>query len=256
MSRRWLWIPVLGALALLLFWQRSGPSIADGSWLVVELEGEYVEAQVSPLAARVLGRTQRPLAGVLSELAKAERDERIAGVAFRIGSLGGGWGKARALRRAIERLREEGKRTLAYIELEKYGANLEYFVASGADEIYLAPGSRNPFVGLAAEYLFLGGFFEKIGVEIEYERVGKYKSAVESFAESKMSDANREMTTALLDSVYDRFVEVVAEARSLTPEQVHAAIDEAPSATNAEAITSAATTGVAPMWSIASHSSA
>jgi protease-4 len=96
-----------------------------------------------------------------------------------------------------------------------------------------SPGSRNPFVGLAAEYLFLGGFFEKIGVEIEYERVGKYKSAVESFAESKMSDANREMTTALLDSVYDRFVEAIAEGRSLAPEQVHAVIDAAP-ATPAE----------------------
>ncbi len=233
MAKRW--IAGIALLLLIAIWLMvdRGPGVERGTVLVMDLEGSYVEAHVTPYLARFFGAPDRPLIDVLSELAKAERDERLSAVLFRIRPLDIGWGKADELRAAIARIGERGRRTVAYLEIEKYGANVEYFVATGADEIYMAPGSRNPFVGLAAEYLFLGGFFEKIGVEIEYERVGKYKSAVESFAESKMSEANREMTTALLDSVYDRFVEAVAEGRSLTREQVHGAIDAGP-ATPAE----------------------
>jgi protease-4 len=229
-AKHWRWITGLALLLLVLGWLTvgGGPGVEDGTVLVMDLEGSYAETHTTPLLARLFGAPERPLIGLLSELAKVERDERLSAVLFRIRPLSIGWGKADEIRAAIARVGEQGRRTVAYLEVEKYGANLEYFVASGADEIYMAPGSRIPFVGLAAEYLFLGGFFEKIGVEIEYERVGKYKSAVESFAESKMSDANREMTTALLDSVYDRFVEAIAEGRSLAPEQVHAAIDAAP----------------------------
>ena len=46
----------------------------------------------------------------------------------------------------------------------------------------MAPATRAPVVGLAAEYLFLGGLFEKLGVELEVERIGRYKSAVETIA--------------------------------------------------------------------------
>jgi protease-4 len=228
--KHWRWIVGLALLLLVLAWLMGGrgPRVEDGTVLVIDLEGSYVETHATPLLSRLLGSPERPLIDLLSELAKAERDERLSTVVFRIRPVSIGWGKADEIRAAIARLSERGRRTVAYLEVEKYGANREYFIATGADEIYMAPGSRNPFVGLAAEYLFLGGFMEKIGVEVEYERIGKYKSAVESFAESKMSEANREMTTALLDSVYGRFVEAIAEARSLTPEQVHAAVDAAP----------------------------
>jgi protease-4 len=229
-AKHWRWIVGLALLLLILTWLMvdRGPKVEPGTVLVVDVEGAYTEAHATPYLARLFGARERPLIDLLSQLHKAERDERLSAVLFRIRPLVIGWGKADEIRAAIARIGEKGRRTVAYLEVEKYGANLEYFVASGADEIYMAPGSRNPFVGLAAEYLFLGGFFEKLGVEIEYERVGRYKSAVESFAESKMSEANREMTTALLDSVYDRFVEGIAEGRSLDPERVHAAIDAAP----------------------------
>lgn len=230
MTRHWRWMIVVALLALVLAWLLvgRGPVVEDDTVLVVDVGGAYVEASATPLLARFFGARERPLIELLSELAKAERDERLSAVVFRIRPLDIGWGKADEIRAAIARVSERGRRTIAYLEIEKYGANLEYFVASGADAIYMAPGSRNPFVGLAAEVLFLGGFFEKIGVDIEYERIGKYKSAVESVAESKMSEANREMTDALLDSVYERFVEAVAEGRSLGAEQVHAAIDAGP----------------------------
>jgi protease-4 len=225
--RWWLFAGLLVALAAALLW-RGGASVEDGSWLVVDLEGEYVEADPSPLQ-RLFGRRARTLASQLSELGKAERDERLAGVLVRVRSLEVGWGKAQDLRAALLRLREKGKRTVAYLELEKYGANVEYYVASAADEVYVAPATRTPFVGLAAEHLFLGGLFEKLGVELEYERVGKYKSAVEGLAAQEMSEANREMSEAILDSIQSQFLGDIGASRGMTPEQVSATVDRAPS---------------------------
>jgi len=225
--RWWLAAGLLLALAAALLWRGAGVPIQDGSWLLFDLEGEYVEAEPSPLQ-RVIGRRAHTLASTLSELGKAERDARIAGVLVRVRSLDVGWGKAQDLRRAIQRLREKGKRTVAYLELEKYGPNLEYYVASAADAVYVAPGTRSPFVGLAAEYLFLGGLFEKLGVSLEYERIGKYKTAVDGLAGREMSDANREMSEAILDSIQSQFLTDIAASRGIGREELQAIVDQAP----------------------------
>jgi protease IV len=230
MSKRWRWIVAIAVLLLALAWwlRDTGPVIEPGSVLVTRLQGEYVEATVHPLLGRLLGQRQQSLVALLSELTKAERDARLAEVVLEIGALDIGWGKADEIRAAVARLSQNGRRTVAYLQVEKLGGNLEYYVASGADEIVIAPAARSPLLGLAAEFLFLGGLFEKIGVDIDYERVGEYKSAVESYAESKMSDANREMSGALLDSIDANFRHAIAEARGLSPQEVQEVIDRGP----------------------------
>ncbi len=217
---------ILGIVAA-LWWSGRPPDIEPGSTVMVTLQGAYADAPTSPLMARVLGGGEASLTALLGELAKIERDDRIDTVVFRIRSLQLGWGRAEEIRDALRRLGEKGRKTVAYLEFEGFG-NASYLVATGAQRVVAAPGHRNPFVGLAAEYLFLGGFFEKLGVDIEYERIGRYKSAVESYAREGMSEPSREMTTALLDSVEDRFLELVAEGRGLTRAQVEAVIEKAP----------------------------
>ena len=101
-------------------------------------------------------------------------------------------------------------------------------VASAADAVYVAPGTRSPFVGLAAEYLFLGGLFEKLGVSLEYERIGKYKTAVDGLAGHEMSDANREMSEAILDSIQSQFLTDIAASRGIGREELQAIVDQAP----------------------------
>jgi protease-4 len=139
-----------------------------------------------------------------------------------------GWGKADEIRAAIERLRGAGRRTVALLETQGLAASKELFVAAAADEAYVTPGSSIALVGLAAEYLFLGGFWERLGVEFEVAKAGRYKSAVETFSERAMSEASREMANSLLDDTFDRFVQGLAEGRGLTPLAVAEAIDRAP----------------------------
>jgi protease-4 len=217
----------LGVLFVLLRGQ-EGPSIEPGSCLVLELEGRYVEAPRASLLARVLGEETRPFVGLLAQLALAQRDDRLAHVVLVIRPLEIGWGKAGELRDAIARLRAAGRRTTAYLDLASFSASREFYIATAADEIYVVPGGNVPVIGLAAEYFFLGGMWQKLGVDFEVAKAGRYKSAVESYAGTGMSEASKEMANSLLDSTHEAFVAAVAEGRGLTDEAVRAAIDAGP----------------------------
>jgi protease-4 len=228
--RRVLLLGVVLALAWLFFFARRGPGVEQGSVLLLDLEGQYIEAAESPLVARLLGESRVPLLRIYSDLRKAERDDRIDAVVLRIRKLDIGWAKAQDLRDAVTRLRAAGRRTVAYLEFEPIGGNLEYYIASAAEKVYVAPGTSVPFVGLVAEYLFLGGLFDKLGVDLEVERVGPHKTAADFLAGREMSPAHREMATWLLDSIESQFVSGIAAARGIPESQVRAAIDAAPSA--------------------------
>lgn len=225
-------IALFGLLAAVLYWFFTGgpsaPEIAPGTTLVMEIEGSYVEAPDAPLLARITGEDRRPFAGLLSLFALAQRDDRIAQVVLVMRGTDVGWGKAQEIRDAISDLREAGKKTVAYLELATFSASRDYFIASAADEVVAPPGALVPVVGLAAEYMFLGGLWEKLGVEIESERIGRYKTAVDSYTGTGMTEAHREMANSILDSIDAQFIAGIAEGRGLAPEEVRKAIDAGP----------------------------
>jgi protease-4 len=206
------------------FFTSRGADVPEGSVVILDVQGEYIEAAEPPLLSRLLAAPRVPLLRLYSDLRKAERDERVHAVVLRIRNLEIGWAKAQEIRDAILRLRAAGRRTVAYLEFEPIGGNPEYYVASAADRVYIAPGTALPFVGLAAEYLFLGGMFDKLGVDLEVERVGPHKTAADFFAARSMSDANREMATWLLDSIESQFVGGIAQARGIPEARVREAI--------------------------------
>jgi protease-4 len=219
---------VVGLVLLWLLVRSEGPSIEDGSILVLPIEGSYVEAQDPSLLARLLTDTGMSFAALLSEMKKAERDDRLSRVVLRIRTLAIGWGQAQELRGAIRRLREAGRRPIAYLEVAGFGANIEYYVASAADEVQIAPASFGGVVGLAGEYFFLGQMWKKFGIEFDVARAGRYKSAVETLTGDEMSDAYREVANSLLDSINHQFISGIAESRGLTSATVRAVIDRAP----------------------------
>jgi protease-4 len=225
--RRILMVLVIG---LLLFWWLSpgaGPTVAPGSILVLDIEGGYVEAAEPSLLSRLIGVERRPFAALLSDLHKAERDDRLAGVVLRIRDLEIGWAKAQEIRDAIAQVSAAGRKTVAYLELISFAANLEYYVASAADEIVISPAARAPVIGLTAEFVFLGGFWEIFGIELEVERIGEYKAFTDTFTRKTMSDAHREMADSLLDSIDAQFIAGIVKERGLTEDFVRNAIDVA-----------------------------
>ena len=218
------------ALVVALLWvgEEPGPTIEEDTTLVLEVGGNYVEAGRAPWISRVLGETSPPFVDLLSVFALAERDSRLSTVVIVVRPLAIGWGKVGEVRAAIERLNEAGLRTVAYLEMASFSGSREYFLATAAEEIWLVPGGAVPVMGLAAEYFFLGGLWEKLGVEFDVAKAGRYKSAVEGVAGTGMSEASREMANSLLDSTNDFFLYGIAKGRGMSLVEVRGAIDSGP----------------------------
>src|SRR5262245_22643805 len=147
--RRLAIVAVLIGVAAWFLVPSRGVRVEKGSILLLDLEGDFVEAAEPSFWSRLFTEGRRPFASVLSELAKAQRDDRLAAVVLRIRSLGVEWGMAEELRDAIGELAAK-RRTVAYLEVGSLAANREYFVATGAPEIVVAPGATSPLMGLAA----------------------------------------------------------------------------------------------------------
>jgi len=228
--RKRLWILLLLVVIAVFVWRRraGGPAVENGSYLHVRLQGAYAE-QPTDVIGRLVGETPNTLIGLLEAFHVASLDPRVAGALIEVAPLEVGWAKAEDLRDAFAAFRAAGKPIYAVLEQEAAASNLEYFIASVADKLYLAPATSAPLTGLSAQYVFFGGVWEKLDIQMHVEKIAEYKTMGDMLVNKKMSPAHREMANSLLDSVDGHFLARIAESRHLTPQQVKEIIDHAPS---------------------------
>ena len=202
------------------------PSIEDDSVLAVRLSGPIPEHIPVAFSFGPWENSATPtLLKVREAFQKAARDDRIRAVALYCGGLRVGWAKAQEIRWAIEDFKKSGKPIRAFLR----GASmLDYYVAAAADEISMTPEAVLDVKGLRAEVSFYKDTLAKIGIQAELERIGKYKSFAEPWSRSTMSEPFREVMNSVLDEVYGQFLEAVAPAREMTPDELRAVIDEGP----------------------------
>ena len=210
------------------FYISSGPTIPDSSVLVLEVGGVLPDAPAVDTLDQLLA-DGIALPTLVLQLDKAAADARISAVLLQVRPLAAGFAQLQELRQAIERTRASDTRVIALLELASLNATRELYLASAADQVYVTPGFLGPLTGVAGSFLLLGGVMEKLGVLVEYESVGEYKSAPEMFASSEMSSFARENANDLLDGIFSQIVAGIAEGRDLEPERVRQLIDSAPS---------------------------
>lgn len=157
------------------------------------------------------------LAEVLSNIEKAATDENIKGIYMDISGAGYGMANLTEVRNKLIEFKKSGKFIISYAD---YFSQSGYFLASVADTIYLNPQGAIDFSGLHAELMFFKGAFEKLEIQPEIIRHGKFKSAVEPFMLDKMSDANREQTRSFLGSIWNEMLIGISEQRSISVEEL------------------------------------
>jgi protease-4 len=228
--RRWvlLGVLVIGVAVLAGRHWVSGGGVAPDSWVLLDLEGAYAEEVADAPLARLLGEPSMSFLDLLLLIRDAGEDPRVAGLVVRIRPLAIGWAKAQEIRAALVKFRASGKPLHAYLELELSGGSMEYFVASAADRVHVPPGAAAPVTGLLAQYVFLGGVWEKLDIDMQVLKIREYKTAGDMLSEKTMTTHHREMADALLDSLYLQLVDAVAADRKLEPAAVRAAIDAGP----------------------------
>ena len=150
-------------------------------------------------------------------LRKAARDPRVSGLAIKIEPLSLGWAKIQEICAHLDHFRASGKPAVAYLEI---AGEKEYYLAAACGKVYAPESAYLSLRGFSVSGSFLRGTLEKVGVEPEIKRIGKYKSAGDQLLRKDMSDPQREQLTAVLESVYGEFLTRIAARRGKTVDEV------------------------------------
>lgn len=170
--------------------------------------------------------TFSPSAGlndILHDIEKASGDSKIKGILIENGLLPSGWATTEEIRNALLKFRENGKFVISYSD---YVLTQEcYYLATAADKIYINPGSMVEFKGLSSEVMFYKKALEKIGVEVQVTRHGKFKGAVEPFILDKLSDENRTQIKDYAGSLWNQIITDISKSRDIPVEQLNKLAD-------------------------------
>ena len=200
--------------------------MADNSALILNLEGAVPEQAPVDVAIPFL-QPQTPLT-VLDTwklLRRAAGDTRVKALVLEPRGIDAGWAKLEELRAEIMAFKQSGKPVYAYL---RNATMREYYLATAADKIYMAPEDELDVKGLRAELTYYKGTLDKLGVSMEFEHVGKYKDAPDEYTKTGPSPETLEITNEILDQYYGNMVQVIAEGRKLPPGAVRGVIDQGP----------------------------
>lgn len=200
----------------------TAPRVLNNSVLVVTLDGEIPEIAADDPFLRAFGTgPSLDLRDLTTGLEKAAVDDRISAVWVQLQGLRGSWATLQEVRTALERFKQSGKPV--YASSDDYGMDeAAYFVASVADSVFAVPQAAFEFNGFYLASEFYQNLFEKVGVEPQVIRAGKYKSAAEPFQRTDLSPENEEQLSALLNSWNEVFLTAVSESRDLPVEKLQA----------------------------------
>lgn len=149
---------------------------------------------------------------IIKNIRKASHDEKIAGLMLNLTDVAAAPATIEEIRNELLRFKESGKFVVAYGEAYSQRA---YYLATAADQIFLQPEGSIDFKGLYTQIMFFKNLFEKVGVEAQIIRHGKFKSAVEPFMLDKMSEANREQTSRFIGSIWENMIDQMALGRKM-----------------------------------------
>jgi len=157
--------------------------------------------------------TQLGLNDIIENLDKAKNDPNIDGIYLDLTVIPTGIATIEEIRNALIKFKESGKFILAYADVY---TQTTYYMASVADKVYLNPEGEFAFIGMRSEIMFFKEAMEKLGLEPQIIRHGKFKSAVEPFMYTKMSDENREQIMTYMGSIWNHLLEGISKERQLS----------------------------------------
>ena len=154
----------------------------------------------------------------------AATDPAVKFIYMKPDGVSGGTAQIEEFRKALVNFRESGKAIVSYIESP---GNASYYLASVSDKIYMTPhdGAMNMFTGLSSQMIFLKDLLDKIGVNVQLIRHGKYKSAGEMYIRNSSSKENLEQNTEMVKSIWNSFASGIAQSREITIEDLNAIIN-------------------------------
>lgn len=221
---------IMGMMSLFMFIvmaisSSDTPSVKNGTILRIQLSGTLNErAKENPFAQYLnndIAQTQG-LDDIITAIKTAQTNDKIRGIYLEGGTLISDMATAQELRKALVDFKKSKKFILAYADNYSQGS---YYIASAADKVLVNPSGIVDWHGLASQPIFFTDLLKKVGVKMQVFKVGTYKSAVEPYILTKMSDANREQVSSFVGDIWKNICTDVASSRKISIEGLNAYAD-------------------------------
>lgn len=203
----------------------SEVQVKENSILKLDLKGTLSERSQEDPFSLLMGddRQAYGLDDLLTAIQKAKDNDNIKGIYIEASSLVcDGYASLKAIRDALADFKESGKFIVTYADIYSQGV---YYVSSVADKVMLNPQGMLEWSGLTSTPMFYKDLLDKVGIEMQFFKVGTYKSAVEPAISMKMSEANREQVTDYLTSMWQQIMTDVSASRHLSTDELNQAAD-------------------------------
>lgn len=200
-------------------------TVQEGSVLHIDLDCTIADRGTNKGVAKMFSGEKETLGmnDIIDALRVAATDENIAGVFLSGGSVEADYATCQEIRKALVDFKKSGKFIASYADLYTQGS---YYLASVADKVMLNPSGIIDWHGIASQPIFFKDLLDKVGVKMQVFKVGTYKSAVEPYILTGMSDANREQVESMISDIWGQVVKDVAASRKVKAEALNAIADD------------------------------
>ena len=210
------------------------PIVYDNSYLYISIAGQISEYIPYDGFEDLFESSDLDMHSIRKSLKMAAVDDRIEAVVLRINPLLIGYAKVQEIQQAIEIFKQSRKKVFGYFDL---ATTKDYYLATACDSIYLTPEGMFLLTGVRAELTFYRDLLkEHIGIEADFEHVGKYKSAPDTYTRQNMSKEQKEVVNIIVDYRYNEIISTISEKRELTAEKVNKIINDISGLTPDEAL--------------------
>lgn len=229
---------IFGIVAFFLFFGMIGAVAALGDTQPVMPEQAVLKIDMSTMALAEQTTEADPLTmlqnaetispvgiySAVSAIKAAAQDPAVKFIYMKPDGVIGGFAQIEEFRKALADFRNSGKAIVSYIENPSNGS---YYLASVSDKVYMTchDGGMNMFTGISSQMIFLKDILDRLGVNVQLIRHGKYKSAGEMFVRSTSSKENMEQNKAMITSIWDNWAKEIASSRGITVDNLNAMLD-------------------------------
>ncbi len=196
--------------------------ITEATYLKIALEGIINDRKNDNPLQVLSNENENSLEEIKKGLSLAEKDALIKGVVLDFSGLSAGIANISELRKMLSDFKKKGKKVFSY---GSSYSQADYYLASCANEIFLNPHGNIEFKGLTVKHLYFSSLLQKLGVEPQIFRQGKYKSAIEPFEMDSMSSANEEQSKVLVGSIWSNILSEISQDRKITTKQLNIIAD-------------------------------
>ena len=184
-------------------------------------------AEADPFASLTGGQTVTPLGiySAINAINAAAQDPAVKFIYMKPDGAMAGTAQLEEFRNALKNFRNSGKAVISYIENPD---NASYYLASVSDKIFMTSynGGMNMFTGLSSQMIFLKDILDRLGVNVQLIRHGKYKSAGEMYVRNSSSPENLEQNREMVESLWGCWAEEIAASREISVENLNAMLDD------------------------------